>query len=338
MLDFMHDQVDNPSLSDLCVRAAEKSFQCHRAVLAASSPVFAAMFTAHMREKESGLLILDDVSPHVFATVRDYMYGKPLVVHDDHAIALSAFVRQYDIGGAELSDFLDSLLTSALTLDNVLNIRAHADAHSAHRLLRSCDRYLTTRMNVLPQTAAFLSSTPTLAVVALQAPMHLSSDSISRKCSQFVFVAALAWLAHDLDERHQYLDLLLDTVDVNALSLPALVRASREPIAMQSKRFESRLLRAFVNRAERGLNFGPTARRFGDASSSLSRTTGFAIVDDSHIMARTTSTEGLDIFSNARASMPLYHIRRRSSLGEPWRIYSRFPRRTSSQNPQPENQ
>lgn len=242
-------------LADVAVVAGGKAFQCHRAVLAASSPVFRAMFVASMRESSSGRVELHDVRPDVFSAVRDFMYGRPLCVTDAAALELSAFVQRYDVGGPEVRDFLDALLTSALTLDNVMVVRAHADANASDRLRRNCDRFIARRMSKLPENAAFLASPPAAAIAALRSPRNVSRDTLARQTAQHVFAAAIAWVRHDPVARRPELDAVLDTVEIRGLSLPALVRASRDPIALDSDQFQRRLLLAFAAKADRNLGF-----------------------------------------------------------------------------------
>lgn len=303
VLSHMLEHASDPSQSDLQVHAGQKTFPCHRAVLCASSPVFSAMFASQMQEPTTGQLTLTDVSAPVFAPIRAYLYGRPLIVHDDHALAISAFIRRYEIALHELTDFLDALLTSALTLDNVLLVRDHADAHDAHRLRRNCDRFITARMRLLPETPSFLSSAPAAALAALHAPCNVSRAVLGRKCAQYVLAAAVAWLAAEEGSRESWRDPVLGAVDVDGLSLPALVRASRDPTALKSPPFQVRLLRAFATKAERDLNFGPLAGAAVDAAA-LSGERG----------RRGYAGGELDLFPY-RASQGLYHTRRRLGLG-----------------------
>jgi BTB/POZ domain len=69
----------NEALYDVTVRVGDRSFPAHRAILAAQSPVFRAMFTSGMREQQSGCIELGDVAPHVFAVMLRYAYGGGLM-------------------------------------------------------------------------------------------------------------------------------------------------------------------------------------------------------------------------------------------------------------------
>lgn len=264
-----------------------------------------------MLEPSTGELTLADVPADVFAAVRQYMYGRPLHVSDSHALAASSFIRRYEVCLPELAEFLDALLASALTLDNALAIRSHADMHAAHRLQRNCDRFLAARMKLLPENEAFLASDVAEAEAALRAPSRVSKAAAGPKIAQHALAAAVAWLLHNEPGREHHTDMLLAAVDVDALSLPALVRASRDPIAGKSKGFHARLLRAFARKAERDLGFGPVP------------SAGFAVVDEP-VPGRYSPEVGLFPYPAAHA---LYQVRRRSTLGAGPLVHPRFPQR-----------
>lgn len=273
ILSHMLDSTD-PSLFDLTVTANGKDFLCHRAVLSASSPVFRAMFLSEMKEKQTGHLNLPIIRADVFSAIRLYLYGKPLRVTQEIALPVSSFARSYQIGIPDLPDFLDALLASALTLENVHVVRSHADAHSAYRLRRHCDRYLATRMAKLHASPAFLACNPEDAKAALK----VSQTHGVTRTAQHALRAAVAWLAVEplTQSRMQLLEEMLNIIQVDQLSLTALVRASREPIILTSSVFQAKLLRAFAKKAEQDLNFGhapPKHPQQSQQKQSMSTTT-----------------------------------------------------------------
>lgn len=240
------------TLSDVTVCADGKRFACHRAVLASSSPVFRAMFAVDMKETNTGILTLpSDVTSSVFNAVRDFMYGRPLRVTSADAIHLYKFVQRYEIAFCELQNFLDNLLASALTVENVVHVRQHADSLNAFRLRRACDRFITLRLSSMSTTDAFLNASIESAESVLLAPSLVSRDILGPRSAQHVLAAALAWLRYDDNRVSLYLDRILRTVRLDHLSLPALVRASREPLLESSVTFQHKLLRAFALNTER---------------------------------------------------------------------------------------
>ncbi|XP_060571635.1 kelch-like protein 25 [Ruditapes philippinarum] len=60
--------------TDFTVEVGEKSFRCHKVVLAAMSDYFKAMFTSGMKETEQNKVVLDEVNPDSFQTVMQILY------------------------------------------------------------------------------------------------------------------------------------------------------------------------------------------------------------------------------------------------------------------------
>lgn len=248
---------DGESLSDVTVCVGEKRFFCHRVVLAANSPVFRAMFAVDMKESNTGVLSLPpEVTASMFNALRDFMYGRPLRVTSDDALGLYKFVEQYEIAMSDLQNFFDNLLISALTVDNVICIRQHADALNAFRLRRACDRFITLRLPSLCTANSFLEASIEAVEAVLLAPTLVSRDILGPRSAQYVFAAALAWLRYDKTRVYIYLDRVLRTIRLDHLSLPALIRASREPLIEDSITFRHKLLRAFSLSTERYITFG----------------------------------------------------------------------------------
>lgn len=63
---------------DVTIEVEDKKFYAHRAILAAQSTVFKAMFMANMRESTSGIVQLSDISPTAFSVVLRHLYGSSL--------------------------------------------------------------------------------------------------------------------------------------------------------------------------------------------------------------------------------------------------------------------
>lgn len=60
--------------SDVILQVKDKKFNCHRCILSARSPVFNAMFEHDMKEKISGVVIIEDAEPAVFQEFLLYLY------------------------------------------------------------------------------------------------------------------------------------------------------------------------------------------------------------------------------------------------------------------------
>lgn len=60
--------------TDFVIEVGNKSFRCHKAVIASVSDYFKALFSSGMRETEQRKVVLDDVSPDSFQIVMNILY------------------------------------------------------------------------------------------------------------------------------------------------------------------------------------------------------------------------------------------------------------------------
>ncbi|KAM0890014.1 hypothetical protein ACQ4PT_027309 [Festuca glaucescens] len=70
LLRFIADEVP----TDVAFEVGEETFRAHKSFLAAQSPVFAALFTGAMRENTVPSFWIDDMEPHVFKAMLDFIY------------------------------------------------------------------------------------------------------------------------------------------------------------------------------------------------------------------------------------------------------------------------
>lgn len=71
--------------SDTTVIAGSYSLKCHKAVLAAISPYFEAMFTSGMKESLTGVVKIEGIDNNVFKDILSYIYCGFDIVTDANA-------------------------------------------------------------------------------------------------------------------------------------------------------------------------------------------------------------------------------------------------------------
>ncbi|MEJ1277815.1 hypothetical protein NN561_008733 [Cricetulus griseus] len=82
---------ENSLFTDCCLVVAGQEFQAHKAILAARSPVFRAMFEHDMQEKRKNRVEIQDLEPQVFKTMMDFIYtGKAPDLHSMADAVLAA--------------------------------------------------------------------------------------------------------------------------------------------------------------------------------------------------------------------------------------------------------
>mmetsp|Transcript_32445 Transcript_32445/g.74142 ORF Transcript_32445/g.74142 Transcript_32445/m.74142 type:complete len:309 (-) Transcript_32445:336-1262(-) len=113
--------------TDVEVVCGARRFRAHRAMLAAASPVFAAMLSCDMKESKEQEIMLEDTTPEAVQDTLEYIYtGK---VGDGATCEVIVLGRKYDIQG--LIEYGAPVALGNLTAENVVSevrtLRAFAD-------------------------------------------------------------------------------------------------------------------------------------------------------------------------------------------------------------------
>lgn len=95
------------SNSDVIIEVKHKKFNCHRCILGARSPVFAAMLDHDMKEKTSGVLTIEDVEPDVFQEFLLYLYSG-----NDNLLSWKNFPELYKLADKYGVEDLKNVITN----------------------------------------------------------------------------------------------------------------------------------------------------------------------------------------------------------------------------------
>ncbi|PIK35688.1 putative speckle-type POZ protein-like [Apostichopus japonicus] len=114
----------------LCVNGRE--FQAHKAILAARSPVFNAMFEHEMEEKKQNRVEITDVDHEVMKEILRFIYTGTAPNLEKMADDLLAAADKYAL--ERLKVMCEEALCSNLSTDNVADVLVLADLHSADQL------------------------------------------------------------------------------------------------------------------------------------------------------------------------------------------------------------
>ncbi|KAK9162262.1 hypothetical protein Syun_003164 [Stephania yunnanensis] len=127
--------------TDITINTADGSLQAHKALLAASSPVFQSMFLHDLKEKESSTIEISDISMESCMALLSYLYGT--IKQEDfwkHRLALLAAANKYDI--TSLKDCCEESLLEDINSGNVLERLQEAWLYQLEKLKKGCLTYL----------------------------------------------------------------------------------------------------------------------------------------------------------------------------------------------------
>ncbi|XP_055345258.1 speckle-type POZ protein B-like [Paramacrobiotus metropolitanus] len=134
--------LENGQITDCTlVSRDEKSFAVHRAVLAAQSPVFAAMFEHDMKEKSSGECVIQDVDGIVLEALIKFAYTcAPLELPAIHLPDLHDAADKYDMD--DLRRHCEIVMIGAIAVDNGLRYLNFATERGLPKLKKQAIKFL----------------------------------------------------------------------------------------------------------------------------------------------------------------------------------------------------
>ncbi|KAK3751856.1 hypothetical protein QZH41_009661, partial [Actinostola sp. cb2023] len=128
----MEKLLNNGTFSDTVLVVDGREFYAHKAILAARSPVFNAMFEHEMTESRKGRVEISDIDPDVFSEMLKFVYTGNTPQIQGMAEDLLAAADKYDL--ERLKVMCEEALCNNLTVDNVCDVLILADMHSAKQL------------------------------------------------------------------------------------------------------------------------------------------------------------------------------------------------------------
>lgn len=258
--------LDDPQLSELCdvvIVVDGVRFPAHRAVLAAASRVFKAMFTNSMREREAREIELAALDHRSWRMALQYIYTAQVDIADeDAALLLLSSARMYQL--ETLESFVEKFLVSRLSVANCFDLLAHADHYELAELRREAKNTMEDRFEAVAMSPAFLASSIDLVDDLLK-----SSNLVVRSEMQ-VFDAVARWVvapvhrtdndnASDVDSaakaaaasgsavRAPHSERLLGHVDLAKLNESQLKAVARHPLTRQCLQFREQAVERLLH-------------------------------------------------------------------------------------------
>lgn len=230
--------------------------RAHRAVLAACSHFFRAMFSSNLAESTQKLVRLPDIEIDVLSAVVSYAYGGDVTLKPDQVLSLLAVSDRLQIHSL-FADCGHVLQNCCLRPDNCLAIRAVAEMHGCTELSRICTEYVFDNFEDVLKHDEYLS------LPCSQLKELISRDEIRVSSEERVYAAVMQWVQHDLADRKANLAEVMSLVRLPFVSQNFLTKVECEELVSseavcQSLIEEARLYksspekRAHLRRSPRG--------------------------------------------------------------------------------------
>ncbi|CAB0032566.1 unnamed protein product [Trichogramma brassicae] len=134
--DQLHQLLFSERFSDVKFLVDGCEIHAHKNILAAASPVFAAMFSCDMQENATNRVIIQDIGSEVFRELVRFVYTGRIERLDRHAKELLGAADKYAL--TRLKDICERHLCSSIDSDNAVEYLGLADLYGVPSLKESC--------------------------------------------------------------------------------------------------------------------------------------------------------------------------------------------------------
>nr|CAB3266537.1 speckle-type POZ protein B [Phallusia mammillata] len=168
--------LDQSSFTDCIFSVDGNEYKAHKAVVAARSPVFRAMFEHEMEESKLNRVEIPDISHEVFKEMLSFLYTGTSPNLDEMAADLLAAADKYAL--ERLKVMCEESLCSNLSVENVAEILILADLHNASQLKEMAIDFINNHALDVMETGGFnlmVRSHPHLVADAFRALAAIQS-------------------------------------------------------------------------------------------------------------------------------------------------------------------
>ncbi|KAK7112668.1 kelch-like protein 2 [Littorina saxatilis] len=224
-------------LCDVTLKVGGVEVSAHKNILASCSQYFYAMFTGDLAESKADCITLQEIDPKALALLIDFIYTSEIHVTEENVQTLLPAANILQI--TEVRDACCEFLQSQLHPSNCIGICDFADLHACADLLNYSLTYIEQHFTEVVHYDEFLS------LSAERVAKLISSDRLTVSCEEQVYEAVMSWVNHDLQNREDRLESLLEHVRLPLMSQDYIVqRVEEEPLIKGNSRCKDFLIEA----------------------------------------------------------------------------------------------
>ena len=214
-------------LCDVVLRVGGQEVFTHRAILAASSAYFLAMFTNDMKESEQEVIEMKDMNPEVLSSLIDFTYTGEITVTVENVQEVLSAASLLQV--RQVQDICCNFLKQQLDAGNCLGIKNFAEANGCQQLSDIIDNFARRNFPEVASGSEFLNNSSE-SIASL-----ISSNDLNVRKEEDVYKSILEWVKQDPGERSQHFPNLMDHVHLPMMSISFLMDVvDNEPLVKQS--------------------------------------------------------------------------------------------------------
>ena len=209
------------------LRAGGHEIHAHRAVLAASSAYFMAMFTNEMKESQQDVIEMQDINPTILENLVTFAYMGDIEVSVDNVQDVLSASSLLQI--RQVQEICCDFLKKQLDASNCLGIKNFAEANGCQQLSEVIDNFARMHFQDVSLSSEFLNNSwENIASL-------IKSSDLNVKKEEDVYSSIIQWVKQDPTERAQHLSKLLEHTRLPMLSIKFLMKeVDNEPLVKSS--------------------------------------------------------------------------------------------------------
>lgn len=214
---------EKEKLCDVVLRVGGRDIMSHRAVLAACSPYFYAMFAGELVESRAKVVVMQDIHPDIMENLVEFAYTGRVNITVDNVQAMLATTCLVQFH--EVAELCCKFLETQLDPSNCLGIRKFVEAHGCSNFLESIDRYVLQKFREVSKSDEY-NLLPCELLVKV-----IASDDLNVKVEEEVYEAVMKWISFNTSERSLNLPVILENVRMPLVSKDYLLsKIDSEPL------------------------------------------------------------------------------------------------------------
>lgn len=214
ILNVLNTHRQSGILCDVKLTVDGQSFPAHKAVLAANSRFFFAMFTTEMLEKDKTSASVSTITATAMESLLDFMYTGQIQIHIKNVFELLEASSYLLV--EKVKEACCQFLQSILDMENCLMILSMADTFSCSGLSKTVTQYVNREFSEVAKTESFLKLSKEEII------KFLSSDDISIENEDQLLEIVIDWISYDPEVRKDFCGELLKLVRLPFVSLSQL--------------------------------------------------------------------------------------------------------------------
>ncbi|CAH6915899.1 speckle-type POZ protein [Phodopus roborovskii] len=177
MADDLGDLWEKSLFTDCCLVVAGQEFRAHKAILAARSPVFRALFQHDLEESRTDRFEIHDLELQCFKTMMDFIYtGKAPALHSMADVVLAAADKY---GLQYLKVMCEDALCRDLCVENAAHALILADLHTAEQLKTQALDFIMAHASEVSETSSWKTMVDSYPHLVAEAYSSLASAHCS---------------------------------------------------------------------------------------------------------------------------------------------------------------